>query len=230
METVGPIYSDYSQPDPPHQPLYLRKMLDRLNEPGDIRSILDVGCGDGNFTASLAEAGFSLYGVDTSTGGIARAKAKYPRVRFEVASAYGDLLEPFHLKEPFDAIVTIEVIEHLYSPRQLFRQALMALRPHGLLIITTPYWGYLKNLALAVTGRMDSSLTVLWEGGHIKHFSYRTLRLLGEQQHFEFVSFDGAGRIPFLWSGQMMVFRAPNAQEILRARELVDIRRQAFQR
>jgi len=186
-------------------------MLKRLNGFSNIQSVLDVGCGDGNFCASLTDAGYSLFGLDTSTGGIAKAQASYPKGRFAVASAYDDLLAPFQRTQPFDAIVTIEVIEHLYSPRTLCRQVHKALRPGGLFVITTPYWGYFKNIVLAMTNRTDRALTVLWEGGHIKHFSYRTLRLLGEQQGFEYFSFDGAGRLPFLWSGQMMVFRKPVA-------------------
>lgn len=209
QRTAEPIYGNYDQPDPPHQPLYLKRMLQRLSEHKQIKDVLDVGCGDGNFTASLAEAGYVMHGIDTSSGGVTKAKSRYPRSSFAVGSAYDDLRKPFDRAEMFDAIVAVEVIEHLYSPRQFMRQSHRALRPGGILVITTPYWGYAKNVALALTDRMDRSLTVLWEGGHIKHFSYRTLRLLGEQQHFEFCSFDGAGRVPYLWSGQMMVFRKP---------------------
>jgi 2-polyprenyl-3-methyl-5-hydroxy-6-metoxy-1,4-benzoquinol methylase len=204
---MQPIYGDYAQPDPPHQPMYLGRMLKRLRNHAAIRSVLDVGCGDGNFTCSLSEAGYSLFGIDTSAGGIEKAKARYPKIEFAVASAYDDYLTVFDRSTPFDAIVCIEVIEHLYSPRAFMRCARHALRDDGLLVITTPYWGYAKNIALAVSNRMDRALTALWEGGHIKHFSYRTLRQLGEQQGFIFQSFDGAGRFPFMWSGQMMMFR-----------------------
>lgn len=209
MSSVAHIYHDYSQPDPPHQPLYLEAMLKQLRAPGNIHTILDIGCGDGNFTASLAEAGFQMHGIDPSSGGIQRAKARYPHIHFEEASAYEDLLVPFG-QESFDAIVTVEVIEHLYSPRTLCRGVFKALRPGGLFIITTPYWGYFKNLGLAFTNRIDRALTVLWEGGHIKHFSRATLHRLGEEHGFKFVAFHGAGRkIPFFWKGMLVVFQKP---------------------
>lgn len=213
VERVDHIYHDYSQPDPPHQPLYLEAMLRELRAPGNIRDVLDIGCGDGNFTASLAEAGFSMHGIDPSAGGVARASERYPGIRFIEASAYENLLTPFGRTEAFDAIVTIEVIEHLYSPRTLCKRVHEALRPGGLFIVTTPYWGWLKNVGLALTDRIDRALTALWEGGHIKHFSYRSLRRLGEEHGFEFVAFHGAGRpIPYLWKGMMMVFRKPLAK------------------
>lgn len=168
--------------------------------------VLDAGCGDGNFTASLSKAGFQMSGFDGSEGGIAKARLKYPNIAFNCGSLYDDLCAPFGAG-PFDAIVSIEVIEHLYSPRKFLQRARDALREDGLLIITTPYWGYLKNVLLALTNRMDRALTTRWEGGHIKHWSYSSLRLAIEENGFEFVAFHGAGRLPYCWNGMVMVAR-----------------------
>jgi 2-polyprenyl-3-methyl-5-hydroxy-6-metoxy-1,4-benzoquinol methylase len=186
-------------------------MLQDLRECGKIRTVLDVGCGDGNFANSLASAGYSLYGIDLSEGGITKCQERYPQARFAVASAYDDYRSVFPDTPQFDAIISVEVIEHLYSPKQFAQRCAEAVRPGGLVIITTPYWGYAKNVALALTNRIDRALTALWEGGHIKHFSSRTLRLTLEQQQLTFVRFHGCGRpIPGFWKGMMMVFRKPD--------------------
>ena len=67
-------YNDFDEnPDPPHQPLYLDKVVSYLSSAG-ARTVLDVGCGDGNFTESVAERGFEVYGVDMSESGIRRAQ------------------------------------------------------------------------------------------------------------------------------------------------------------
>jgi lysozyme family protein len=89
-----------------------------------------------------------------------------------------------------------------------------AVRPGGLVIVTTPYWGYLKNVVLALSNRTDRSLTVLWEGGHIKHFSRKTLTRLMANEGFRVVGFNGCGsgwraHVPYLWSGMLMVFERP---------------------
>jgi len=212
MQQFDHMYHEYDQPDPPHQPLYLKKILRHLGSDQSIQTVLDAGCGDGNFAASLAEDGrFKMYGIDLSKGGIAHARDRYSNIYFAEWSLYENFHEAFEGVTVFDAVVAIEVIEHLYSPRTFMMRALEALRPGGLLILTTPYWGYLKNVVLAITNRIDRALTALWEGGHIKHWSYRTLRALGERQGFEFVAFQGAGRpIPFLWNGMIMVFRKPS--------------------
>lgn len=201
-------YSDYSVPDPPHQPMYLEKIVKLLQANGTVHRVLDAGCGDGNFTQSLSDAGFKMYGIDLSDGGISRAKERYAACHFARWSIYDDYRKAFPGVLSFDAIVSVDVIEHLYSPRVLVQRASESLSPGGLVIVTTPYWGYLKNILLAVTNRLDRSLTALWDGGHIKHWSYRTLRQLFEEERFEFVRFDGCGRpVPFLWNSMVMAFR-----------------------
>jgi len=74
----------------------------------------------------------------------------------------------------------------------------------GEMIISTPYHGYLKNLALAITGKMDSHFTVLWDGGHIKFWSVKTLTKLLNEFGFEVVEFRGSGRLPYLWKSMFV--------------------------
>jgi SAM-dependent methyltransferase len=49
--------------------------------------VLDVGCGPGHVTAHLAGLGLDVSGVDLSPEMVAHARRRYPRLRFEVASA-----------------------------------------------------------------------------------------------------------------------------------------------
>jgi len=75
------------------------------------------------------------------------------------------------------------------------------------LIVSTPYHGYLKNLALAVTGKLDAHFTALWDGGHIKFFSRSTLEQMLREEGFDVQAFVGAGRWPFLWKSMLMKAR-----------------------
>lgn len=206
------FYQSFDEkPDPPHQPLFLKPVLDSLRSDPTVRRVLDAGCGDGNFAESLAVEGYTVFGIDLSESGIRKAQSRGVG-KFERSSLYESFVAPFPGVDEFDAIVSVEVIEHLYSPRSFVAQAMKSLRPGGLLIVTTPYWGYLKSVALAVTNRLDRTLTALWDGGHIKHWSRKTLTTLMEEQGFEFVSFSGDSvrPIPFLWKGMVMTFRKPN--------------------
>ena len=53
---------------------------------------------------------------------------------------------------------------------------------------------------------MDYHLSALWEGGHIKFWSRRTLAILLREAGYHHLVFTGAGRIPYLW--RHMVFSA----------------------
>jgi 2-polyprenyl-3-methyl-5-hydroxy-6-metoxy-1,4-benzoquinol methylase len=90
------------------------------------------------------------------------------------------------------------VIEHLLYPRELIKSAKKCLKPNGSLILTTPYHGYIKNCVLALTGKMDNHFTVLWDGGHIKFFSVKTLTKLLSDEKFTNLRFEFAGRFPFI--------------------------------
>jgi 2-polyprenyl-6-hydroxyphenyl methylase/3-demethylubiquinone-9 3-methyltransferase len=178
-----------------------------LNLPAGAK-ILDLGCGNGSLTAALSLRTWKVFGVDASESGIHNAREAYPWITFSCAEIGSELPAMYGL-DNFDAIVCAEVIEHVYSPRALVKCAFELLRPGGLFIITTPYNGYLKNLLLSVSGHMDRHWTVLWDGGHIKFWSWKTIREVLEEGGFADPKFIGAGRIPFLWKSMVVTCRRP---------------------
>jgi 2-polyprenyl-3-methyl-5-hydroxy-6-metoxy-1,4-benzoquinol methylase len=182
-----------------------RRVLERLTGEPRPRTVLDAGCGNGSLAGRLAALGFEVCGFDASVSGIQHARSAYLDARFEVAGADDDLRALFG--RTFDACVCMEVIEHLYDPRTFVRRVFEVLRPDGLFVLTTPYHGYLKNLALAITGAMDSHFTALWDGGHIKFWSRATLTSLLEENGFRVVGFEGAGRLPLLWKSMIVSAR-----------------------
>ena len=90
----------------------------------------------------------------------------------------------------------MEVIEHLYSPRTFaaFVRSILEANGGGRFILTTPYHGYLKNLSIALAGKADRHYSALWEGGHIKFWSRRTLAILLREAGFRNMAFTGAVR------------------------------------
>ena len=93
-------------------------------------------------------------------------------------------------------MISLEVVEHVYAPRDYARTLFDPVEPGGAAIISTPYHGYLKNLALAVTGTMDAHFTALWDHGHIKFWSIPTLTTLLLEAGFETPRFERVGRVP----------------------------------
>lgn len=173
--------------------------------------VLDIGCGNGSLTAAWAKPRWDVTGVDLSESGITQAKATYPNIKFYRMPVGLELVERFG-EGCFDAIVSAEVLEHLYAPRDLPRSAFKLLKGHGMLILTTPYNGYLKNLVIAALGKMDQHWTALWDGGHIKFWSRKTIGTLLGEAGFIGLEFGGVGRVPFLWRSMVVRAWKPSGQ------------------
>ena len=77
--------------------------------------------------------------------------------------------------------------------------------PGGLVIVSTPYHGYLKYLAIALPNRWDAHHCPWYDGGHVKFWSRRSLTQLLEQNGFRVVDFVGVGRFPWLWNSMVLV-------------------------
>lgn len=168
------------------------------------RRAFDIGCGNGATCNMLAELGFEVTGIDTSESGIAWANQAYPHIRAFVGDAYDDLAGKYG---QYPLVVSLEVIEHCIDPRRFVATFLSLFEPGGVGVLSTPYHGYLKNLALAATGRMDGHFTALWDGGHIKFFSVATLRRLLMEMGATDLEFSRVGRIPALAKSMICVVR-----------------------
>lgn len=163
--------------------------------------LLDLGCGNGSLSNVLAQKGYEVVGVEESAQGVAIAQRNFPNVNFMQGSIYN--LPEDGLKNSFDIAIAVEVIEHLFYPRDLVRAAKKCLKPNGKLILTTPYHGYAKNLVMSLSGKMDKHFHALWDGGHIKFFSVPTLTELLETEGFTDIKFEFAGRLPYLWKSML---------------------------
>lgn len=199
----------------PHTADFLYKPLHRLlvkytpkGMQAERARVLDLGCGNGALVDQLCHWDYEVVGVDPSPSGINQCRARCPGIVFFKASADPRELASLGLSG-FDIVISTEVVEHCYSPRLWAAAALEVLRPGGVLICSTPYHGYFKNLALALSGKLDAHFTALWDGGHIKFWSRATLSTLLEESGFQMLEFRGAGRWPWLWKSMLIAARKP---------------------
>lgn len=168
--------------------------------------MFDLGCGNGSVAASLAKHGYEVTGVDSSEGGIAEANREYPQLSLSVGSVYDDLMARYG---QFPIVLSLEVVEHLYSPRHYARTLFDLVEPGGICIVSTPYHGYWKNVALSITGKMDAHFTALWDHGHIKFWSKKTLKALLVEAGFVHIRFSRVGRIPIFAKSMLVTARRP---------------------
>ena len=199
-------YNDYGWEDGETEAHnYLQPTLVKLLKNSKEKIILDAGCGNGYIANRLVKEGFNVYGIDASKTGIDIANKINPG-RFFLHNVESNDIPLELVGVNFDVIISTEVIEHLYSPRDYIRFVKQfLLSGKGEIIISTPYHGYLKNLGMSLLNKMDNHFTVLWDGGHIKFWSKRTLSKLLKEFNFEMCKFKGSGRIPLLWKSMFIV-------------------------
>lgn len=187
-----------------HHHAYLLPALSEILDTVPGKRVFDLGCGNGSVAAYLTRQGYYTVGVDPSEEGIRRGREEQPGLHIHVGSAYDDLAAQHG---QFPIVISLEVVEHIYSPRHYAKTLYELVEPGGTAIISTPYHGYLKNLSLALTGRMEAHFTALWEHGHIKFWSISTLTTLLEGAGFRDLSFRRVGRVPPLAKSMIAVAR-----------------------
>ena len=192
----------YRNPDPGGAQGYIFPILRQiLQERGNRGKILDIGCGNGSVARQLEREGFEVWGCEWDPAGVRIANQGFPG-RFMVWNV-NDPADQFPWGG-FGSVISCEVIEHLFLPRNFFRLARRVLVPDGLLILTTPYHGYLKNLVLSILNKWDWHHHVAHDGGHIKFFSVRTLQKMMQEEGFTMDGWQGAGRFPGLWKSMIL--------------------------
>jgi 2-polyprenyl-3-methyl-5-hydroxy-6-metoxy-1,4-benzoquinol methylase len=153
--------------------------------------LFEIGVGTGWTAHTLSQLGYGIIGVEPSADGIEIARRNAPAARIDPGSAYDDLAGRYGR---FRTAFALEVIEHVYSPRLFVKNAYELLGEGGHLILSTPFHGYWKNLALALSGSLDKHFTALWDHGHIKFWSEATMTELLSEAGFRNVRFSYAGR------------------------------------
>lgn len=93
--------------------------------------VCDLPCGAGMFSARLSRLGMEVTAVDLE----AVAPFYFDKARRVLADA--NLTLPFADGE-FDALVSIEGIEHLENPSSFMRECARLVKPGGLVILSTP--------------------------------------------------------------------------------------------
>jgi SAM-dependent methyltransferase len=208
-QSSGAVGLDFPTAAPMSSAPYLREpVLQFAGNLGPGMRVLDAGCGNGDWAGLFADRGCTVVGVDPSASGIEIARGTHARVRFERTEVTEDILDRLN-EDPFDLVVSTEVVEHLYDPSSFARSCYAALVPGGRLIVSTPYHGRIKDIALAVSGKLDRHHDALRVGGHIKFFSQPTLEALLLDAGFCDPQFLGAGRLPRLWKSMVIAADRP---------------------
>jgi SAM-dependent methyltransferase len=122
----------YVVPLLPHQREQADEVVRHLPAPSGEARLLDIGCGEGEFLATMKSLGWTAIGVEPSEGGAAIARSQGVRVE------QGTLAEASLEEEFFDAVTFRLVFEALADPVQALEACRRALKPSGILWLASP--------------------------------------------------------------------------------------------
>jgi len=157
-------------------------------------SILDVGCGSGNFLSLLKKKGYvNLYGSDFSAESINLSKKKFCESVFQAdlkdANSFG--------RKKYDAVVCSEVLEHIDDDVLAIKTLRKLLKKKGLLIISVPYnmkyWSQHDEFS-----------------GHVRRYDEGELERKLEKESFKILSNFGWGNLVYSFYHSFLTKKNPS--------------------
>jgi 2-polyprenyl-3-methyl-5-hydroxy-6-metoxy-1,4-benzoquinol methylase len=139
---------------------------------GRTRRILEIGCGDGNFLATLRRAGWDVEGQEFSadTSAIVERRHRIPMIT--------GALDAVSSERRFPVVVAYHVFEHIYHPADWLQQVRRLLETNGLLHLQVPN-------AASLTRRLSGAA---WSGlvfpEHVYFYEPRSLQRLLKRSGF----------------------------------------------
>lgn len=169
--------------------------------PGGGESILDIGCGDGSLLYQFRHRYRRLVGVEYSGERIRQARANLVGLDFTGIQGSAENLSQI-ASDSIERIITADVIEHIPDVYAAAAEMFRVLRPGGSLVINTPNIAFIKKRLLLLIGRFPATSQaneglgsdILFDGGHLHYFTYRSLRLLLERAGFRMLRRMAFGR------------------------------------
>lgn len=129
----------------------LKKISRFLPELSPGARVLDIGCGHGSVSSGLVTMGLRVYGMEINT------EALISLQRRGIIPVEHDITQPFPKMEPFDLVLLLDVLEHVFDPLALMEQAAQTLTQTGKMIIVVPlYFDLIDRLHILFTGRIVS--------------------------------------------------------------------------
>jgi glycosyltransferase involved in cell wall biosynthesis/2-polyprenyl-3-methyl-5-hydroxy-6-metoxy-1,4-benzoquinol methylase len=179
-----PPIQQRARADIPERCLYwLRSLLKYKLPPG---RILELGSAHGGFIAMMRWAGFDATGLDLSPW-----VSGFARETFDVPVLVGPIESQNLPERSLDAVVLMDVVEHLGDPVATLSRCLSLLKPDGIVFLQTPQYREGKTYR-EMEDENDPFLQMLKPAQHLYLFSKSSLKLLLERQGMETVSFEPA--------------------------------------
>jgi cyclopropane fatty-acyl-phospholipid synthase-like methyltransferase len=162
------------------------------------RHVLDLGAGEGALSARLVDLGYQVTAVDKDEASFKCSEVTFRRVDFDQPAEVSAFVDEFGSE--FDAVLGIEVIEHVKDQWQYVSQLMRLVKPGGLILITTPNTSsWLSRLQFFFTGRFHQFGNSDLSYGHISPVTSWELDLILRRSGAVDINIQSAGTLPALY-------------------------------
>jgi 2-polyprenyl-3-methyl-5-hydroxy-6-metoxy-1,4-benzoquinol methylase len=178
--------------------------------------VLDVGCDTGRFGAILrARRGADVDGIERDPVAAEHARARL----VEVFERSLDDPEAFAGLGPYDTVLFLDVLEHLFDPWSVLRSAVGVLRRGGVVHAIVPNVAHVSVVRRLIQGRFEYSDVGTMDRTHVRWFTRESLRQCFTQAGLSRVHVDAVPLVPHVdagtvWGervGRLLTAALPNA-------------------
>lgn len=190
------VYEDSTNSNPVLQEYFYDILKSKCKK---IESVLEIGCGTGDFLAVLEKNGIEVAGVEFAESS--------KRVKFN-GQLYVGRMEDIDIKDrKFDAVLMLNVMEHLDDPMYVLKKAYAFLADGGVLVMRNPNSDlffnpvyrylmeipkYLVHLALNLIPRKTRFTVVGFQSQHLFYFNKNSMRKMLDASGFNMEYFTTA--------------------------------------
>ncbi len=145
---------------------------------------LELGCGEGLCLRTVLKHSNSAlkgYGIDMDAERINKARQLNDGIDYKI----GDITQNLPYSDgTFDAVLILDVLEHVGNPQGALAEAKRVLKPNGILFMVVPCEGSFFTLHWVLSKiKLGHRLTQEY-GGHIQHFGKKEIFKLLRDNHF----------------------------------------------
>jgi len=162
--------------------------------------VLDVGFGKGDVLNYISKKTDFSYGIDVSKKNIDIASKLLSK---KVNLSLQDINNKTNFSNNFFEIILLtDVIEHIIDRYSLMKELKRILKKDGIIVIVTPNIAKIKSRIRLLLGeypytaesKSDAEDLLIYDGGHIQWFTFKTLTELAKQFNLKIIKSFGYGR------------------------------------
>ncbi len=152
--------------------------------------ILEVGCNDGAFCATLKRTDREIWGLEMN---IEAAQKAIEICNYVLTGDFNEVYEQLP-KNHFDCVIFNDVLEHIYSPWETIQKVKPLLTEKGVIVSSIPNFRYIANIFTEIIWHGEFRYKP--EGGilddtHIRFFTPKSIQRMYQEQGYEVLINEG---------------------------------------